>query len=105
VNFEWKHNCEGSFQHLKNLLTISPIMRIVDPNEDLIICIDACKGLGGVLSRNGYFVCYESMKLKEHERQYETHDLDLAAIVHALNMCSNYLMGKIFELCWPLTKF
>jgi hypothetical protein len=36
--------------------------------------------------------------LKEHERHYATHDLELATIVHALRKCSHYLMGKRFEL-------
>jgi hypothetical protein len=99
VKFEWTSDCERSFQHLKHLLKSDPILRIVDPNEDFIVCTDACKkGLGGVLSQNGYVVCYESRKLKENERHDATHDLELAAIVHALNMWRHYLMGKIFEL-------
>jgi hypothetical protein len=99
VKFEWTSYCERSFQHLKHLLTSDPILRIVDPNEDFILYIDACKeGLGGVLSQNGYVVRYESKKLKEHERNYATHDLELVAIVHDLNMWRHYLMGKIFEL-------
>jgi hypothetical protein len=57
VKFEWTTNCERSFLHLKNLLKSSPILRIVDPNEDFIICTDACKErLGGVLSQNAYVV-------------------------------------------------
>jgi hypothetical protein len=36
--------------------------------------------------------------LKEHERHYATHDLDLEAIVHALKMWRHYLMGKWFKL-------
>jgi hypothetical protein len=43
-------------------------------------------------------VYYKSRKLKEHERLYATHDLELVAIVHAFKMWSHYLMGKIFEL-------
>ena len=43
-------------------------------------------------------ICYESRKLKEHERNYATHDLELVAIVHALNMWRNYLMRRKFEL-------
>src|SRR5882762_7301926 len=43
-------------------------------------------------------ICYESRKLKEHEKNYATHDLELAAIVHALNMWRHYLMGRRFEL-------
>jgi hypothetical protein len=63
------------------------------------VCTTACKdGLGGVLSQEGFVVCYESRKLKEHERNYATHDLELAAIVHALRKWRHYLMGKRFEL-------
>jgi hypothetical protein len=36
--------------------------------------------------------------LKDHERNYATHDLELAAIVHALRKWRHYLMGKRFEL-------
>jgi hypothetical protein len=99
VKFQWTLDCEKSFQHLKQLLTSSPILRIFGPNEDFIVFADACKdGLGGVLTQNGYVVCYDSRKLKEHERNYATCDLELASIVHALNMWRNYLMGKQFEL-------
>jgi hypothetical protein len=56
------------------------------------------EGIGGVLSQNGFVVCYESRKLKEHERQYATHDLDLEDIVHALRKWRHYLMWKRFEL-------
>jgi hypothetical protein len=60
-------------------LTSAPILNIVDPNEDFFVCTDACKeGLGGVLSQKDHVVCYESKKLKEHERNYATHDLELA---------------------------
>ena len=44
------------------------------------------------------FLCYALRKLKEHEKNYATHDLELAAIVHALNMWRNYLIGRKFEL-------
>jgi hypothetical protein len=85
VNFQWTLDCEKSFQHLKQLLTSAPILRIADPNEDFIVCTYACKeGLGGVLSQNGFVICYGSRKLKEHEKHYATHDLELAAIVHAV---------------------
>ena len=43
-------------------------------------------------------ICYESRKSKEHEKNYATHDLELAAIVHALKMWRHYLMGRRFEL-------
>jgi hypothetical protein len=84
---------------LKELLTSAPILNIVDPNENFVVCTDACKeGLGGVLTQNGHVISYESIKLKEHERNYATHDLELVSIVHALKMWRHYLMGKKFEL-------
>ena len=36
--------------------------------------------------------------MKEHEKNYATHDLELATIVHVINMWMHYLMGIIFEL-------
>jgi hypothetical protein len=64
-----------------------------------VVCTDACKeGLGGVLTQNGHVIGYESKNLKEHERNYATHDLELSTIVHALKMWRHYLMGKRFEL-------
>jgi hypothetical protein len=98
MKFQWTLDCEKSFQHLKQLLTSDPILRIANPNEDFIACIDTCKGLGGVLRQNGFVICYESRKSKERERHYATHDLKLESIVHAFRKWRHYLMGKKFEL-------
>jgi hypothetical protein len=43
VKFEWTSKCETKFQHLKILLTSAPILKIVDPYEDFIVCTNACK--------------------------------------------------------------
>jgi hypothetical protein len=57
IKFEWTTKCEESFQHLKDLLTSAPILKIADPNEDFVVCTDACKeGLGGVLTQNGHVI-------------------------------------------------
>jgi hypothetical protein len=97
--FQWTEECESNFQRLKQLLTSVPILKIADPNKDYVVCMDACKeGLGGVLSQEGFVVCYESQKLKEHEKNYATHDLELVAIVHSLRKWRHYLMVKRFEL-------
>ena len=45
--------------------------------------------------QDNHVICYKSRELKEHEKNYATHDLELAAIVHALK---HYLMGRRFEL-------
>ena len=43
-------------------------------------------GLGCVLMQSGRVVAYGSRQLKNHELNYPTHDMDLAAIVFALKI-------------------
>jgi len=84
---------------LKDILTSFPILKIVDHDEGFFVCTDMCKeGLGGVLTQKYHVVCYESRKLNEHERNYATHELKLAAIIYALKMWRHYFMGRKFEL-------
>ena len=50
IKFEWTPRCEVSFQRLKNLITNAPVLKVVDPQKDFVVCTDACgQGLGGVL--------------------------------------------------------
>jgi hypothetical protein len=99
VKFLWTPKCEERFQSLKHLLTHAPVLKIVDPEADFLVCTDAYKeGLGGVLMQGGSVVCYESLKLNEHQVNYVNHDLELAAIVHALKMWRHYLSGRKFVL-------
>jgi hypothetical protein len=44
--------------------------------------------------QNGKVVSYASRQLKHHERNYPTHDLELASVVHALKVWRHYLIGK-----------
>jgi hypothetical protein len=61
VEFMWTQECEERFQSLKYLLTHAPMLKIVDPENDFLVCTNACKeGLGGVLMQEGSVVCYES---------------------------------------------
>jgi hypothetical protein len=38
-------------------------------------------------------IAYASRALRPHEQNYPTHDLELAAVVHALKIWRYYLMG------------
>ena len=97
--FDWNQKCEGIFKKLKTSLTTAPILKIVDPNKDFIVCTDACNdGLGGVLTQEGHVIAYESRKLKIHEKIYATYDLELAAIIHALKMWRHHLIRRKFIL-------
>ncbi|CAA0827995.1 Unknown protein, partial [Striga hermonthica] len=43
-------------------------------------------------------VAYASRQLKPHEQNYPTHDLELAAVVHALKIWRHYLYGGHCEM-------
>ena len=91
-NFLWTAKCEESFQKLKHILMTAPVLRIADTDGDFVVCMDARKeGLGGVLLQNDHMICYESWNLKEHEKNYPTHDLELSSIIHALRIWRHYL--------------
>ena len=84
---------------MKELFTSAPILKIIDPKKNFVVCIDACiEELGIVLMQEGNAIFYESCKLKYHQRNYAMHDLELTTIVHALNMWRHYLLRRMFEL-------
>ena len=43
-------------------------------------------------------IAYASRQLKEHEKNYPTHDLELAAVVFALKIWRHYLYGTKCKL-------
>jgi hypothetical protein len=44
--------------------------------------------------QGGKVVAYASRQLRKHEENYPTHDLKLAAVVHALKIWRHCLMGN-----------
>ncbi|KAG8503438.1 hypothetical protein CXB51_001597 [Gossypium anomalum] len=69
IKFEWSKKCQKSFDQLKALLTEAPVLE-------------------------GKVIAYYSRQLKPHENNYSTQDLELAAIVFALNIWRHYLFGE-----------
>jgi hypothetical protein len=43
-------------------------------------------------------IVYASRQLRKHEEKYLTHDLELAAVVHALKIWRHYIIGKRCEV-------
>ena len=59
-------------------------------------CDASRAGLGCVLMQPGRVVAYGSRQLKNHEQNYPTHDMELAAVIFALKIWRHYLYGKQF---------
>ena len=55
-------------------------------------------GLGCVLMQSGRVVAYGSRQLKNHEQNYPTHDMELAAVVFALKIWRHYLYSEEFKV-------
>ncbi|WMV32801.1 hypothetical protein MTR67_026186 [Solanum verrucosum] len=94
AKFEWTDECERSFQTLKDKLVSAPILSLPDGLEGFVVYCDASRvGLGCVLMQNGKVIAYASRQLKVHEKNYPTHDLELAAVVFSLKIWRHYLYG------------
>ncbi|XP_058185964.1 uncharacterized protein LOC131303212 [Rhododendron vialii] len=99
TRFVWSDACEMAFQELKKRLTTAPVLIVPERGVGYSVYYDASKeGLGCVLMQLGRVVAYGSRQLKTHERNYPTHDLELAAVVFALKGWHHYLYGERFEI-------
>jgi hypothetical protein len=97
--FQWSEECEQSFQELKQHLVTAPVLTLPSGSDGFVIYSDASrKGLGCVLMQQGKVITYASRQLKTYERNYPTHDLELAAVVFALKIRRHYLYGERCEI-------
>ncbi|GKA20595.1 putative reverse transcriptase domain-containing protein [Tanacetum coccineum] len=79
---------------LKQKLCSAPILALPEGSENFVVYYDASqKGLGAVLMQKEKVIAYASRQLKVHEKNYTTHDLELAVVVFALKMWRHYLYG------------
>jgi hypothetical protein len=98
-NFVGTENCAEAFRRLKELLTTTSILKVHDMDADFLVCINASKeGLGAVFMKDWRVIAYISRKMRRHEENYATHNLELLAIVYALKVGIPYIVGKKFEL-------
>ena len=75
-------------------MTTVPEMTLLEGTQGFVVYCDASRiGLGCVFMQNDKVIAYASRQLKVHEKNYPTHDLELAVVVFALKIWRHYLYG------------
>ncbi|WVZ80953.1 hypothetical protein U9M48_028386 [Paspalum notatum var. saurae] len=90
AEFRWTSAQQAAFDELKKRLTTALVLTLPDQQKKFIVYCDAC--------RDGKVIAYASRQLRKHEVNYPTHDLELAAVVHALKIWRHYLFGQRCEI-------
>jgi hypothetical protein len=99
IKFDWSSKCNDAFEQLKVLLTTALVLAQPDIEKPFDVYCDASgSGLGCVLMQEGRVIAYASRQLRRHEEHYPTHDLELAAVFHALKIWCHYLLGNTCHL-------
>jgi ribonuclease HI len=84
---------------LKKLLTIAPVLAQPDIEKSFDVYCDASgTGIGAVLMQEGHAISYASRQLRCHEEHYPAHDLELLAVIHALKVWRQYLLGNLVHI-------
>ncbi|WMV41066.1 hypothetical protein MTR67_034451, partial [Solanum verrucosum] len=67
-------------QNLKDKLTSTSVLTLPEGTNGFVVYCDASRvGLGCVLMQHGKVIAYASRQFKVYEKNYPTHDLELAA--------------------------
>ena len=84
---EWSKACEKIFQLLKDRLTSSLVLTLLEGTKGFVVyCYAFRVGLGCVLMQDLKVIAYVCMKLKVHETNNPNDDLELALVVFSLNI-------------------
>jgi hypothetical protein len=93
--FKWDEACQKCFKELKERLIAAQVLIMPDIHKRFDVYCDASHlGLDCVLMQEGKVIAYAIRQLWKHEKNYPTHDLELAAVVHALKIWRHYMIGK-----------
>ncbi|XP_070679257.1 uncharacterized protein [Malus domestica] len=80
---------------LNQVAFLGPVISAQDDSGNFEVYNDtSSNGLGCVLMQYGRVIAYSSRQVKPHEKNYPTHDLELAVIIFALKIWRHYLYGE-----------
>ena len=94
---QWHSNREQhqSFDDLKRLESIAPVLRFYNVDEPVTVSVDASsKGLDVVLLQNGQPVVYGSKALSEAQKRYAQIEREMLDILCGCQIFDQYIYGR-----------
>ncbi|QRV74416.1 Retrotransposable element Tf2 protein [Ceratobasidium sp. AG-Ba] len=107
TKFEWTQECQQAFEEIKKRVSQDPVLIHPNPDKPFILETDASGiAIGAILSQRGedgylHPVAYLSKSYNDAQRNYDTANKELLAIVESLKHWRIYLEGTIL----PATVF
>jgi len=98
----WTGECQRAFDLLKQKLCTAPVLTMPDYSQDapeFEVVADASNfAVGAILLRGGRPIAFESRRLTPAERNYDTTEREMVAVIHALTVWRCYLDGAAFTI-------
>ena len=102
VKFDWSQECELAFNQIKDRLVSAPVLRPPDMNKPFTLWTVATYselGIGAVLEQvaddgESHPVACASRCTNQAEQKYDVSELEVAALVYALEHFQVYLLGS-----------
>ncbi|XP_047953318.1 uncharacterized protein LOC125199303 [Salvia hispanica] len=99
VEFVFDEGCKKAFQLLKDRLVSAPIIRAPDWNHHFEIMCDASDfAVGAVLGQKidgkSYVILYASKTLNQAQKNYDTTEKEMLAVVYSFEKFRPYLLGS-----------
>ncbi|XP_042038541.1 uncharacterized protein LOC121784475 [Salvia splendens] len=99
VDFNFDEACQGAFQLLKDKLVSAPIIRAPNWNHPFEVMCDASDyAVGAVLGQRidgkSYVIFYASKTLNQAQKNYDTTEKEMLAVVYSFEKFRPYLLGS-----------
>jgi hypothetical protein len=97
--FDWTTACQSAFDTLIHVFTIAPVLILPDRARPFRLITDASDfAVGAILEQPDLLnrwhpIAYYLKFLQPPEQNYDIHDKELLAIIHALEAFCHYLEG------------
>ena len=100
IQFNWTTDCEKAFRVMKEKLATAPVLRPPDLDRHFYVWTDASlEGFGAVLEQldddgQHHPIAYASRQTNSAEKKYAPTELEVAALIFAVEHFEVYLLGR-----------